>query len=108
MTSSCTTSYGNTYEFSFERQSDGTVRTYIVRQPSYGSRSSDPHIVHRNQDGSRYYVCVMEQPRTVSEAQKVAEECARRIDRYIRYGVSFETPGSTPARNDDLPSYRRY
>ena len=90
MTSSCTTSYGNTYEFSFERQSDGTVRAYIDRQPSYGSRDADPHKIHRNQDGNRYYVCVQTQPRTVSEAKVIAEEWAKRTDRYTRSGVSFD------------------
>jgi hypothetical protein len=98
MTSALTTSYGNTYEFSFERQSDGSVRTYIERQPSYGSRSSAPGIVHRNKDGNRYYICVLDQPRTVSEARVVAEEWTKRNDRYIRTGVSFEEP----------EEYRRY
>jgi len=102
MTSSCTTSYGNTYEFSFERQSDGTVRAYIESQPSYGYRDTDPQKIHRNQDGSRHYVCVLEPiPRTISEAKVIAEEWARRNDRYIRSGVSFDAPGRSPAENNE-------
>ena len=72
----CTTSYGNTYEFSFERQSDGSVRAYIDRQPSYGSRDTDPHKIHRNKDGDRYYVCCDPQPRTENAAQRAAAEAA--------------------------------
>lgn len=95
-----TTSYGNTYEFSFERQSGGSVRAYINRQPSYGSRSTDSHIVHRLWDGNRYYVCVAKesQPRTVSDAKAVAVYWIERNERYIRSGVPFDTPESTPAR----------
>jgi hypothetical protein len=52
-----TTTTGNTYGFSFESQSDGTVRAYIDRMPSYGSRSTSLHDTHRRIDGSRYYVC---------------------------------------------------
>jgi hypothetical protein len=95
-----TTSYGNTYEFSFERQSDGIVRVYIDRQPSYGSRSDASDIVHRIRDGNRYYICVSEksQPRTESDAQAIAVYWSKRNDRYIRNGVSFDAPGSTPVR----------
>ena len=99
-----TTSNNNTYEFSFERQSDGSVRIYIDDQPSYtwwdGGRDTDPHKTHRNKDGNRYYVCVTEesQPRTVNEAKVVAEEWVKRTDRYLRSGVPFESPGSPPAR----------
>ncbi|SRR5713226_1245589 len=101
-----TTSYDNTYEFSFETQSDGTVRAYIDRQPSYGSRSIASDIVHRLRDGNRYYVCVKKEtePRTVSSAKAVAVYWIERNERYIRSGVSFDAPGSTPARGDDLPS----
>src|SRR5213083_1098696 len=94
-----TTSNGNTYEFSFERQSDGSIRAYIDRQPSYGSRDTDPHKIHRNKDGERYYVCWDRPLRSMSDAKEVAAGWAQRTDRYIRSGVSFERPGSTPARN---------
>jgi hypothetical protein len=94
---SLTTSNGNYYEFSFEQQSDGSIRIYIDYQPSYGYRSSDSHITHRNKDGNRYYICVLDQPRTVSEAKVIAEEWAKRTDRYIRSGVPLDAQGSTPA-----------
>lgn len=93
-----TTSNGNTYEFSFERQSDGSIRAYIDRQPSYGSRSADSHITHRNGDGNRYYVCWNTPLRSLDDAKKVAEQWAKRTDRYIRTGAPIEKPGSTPVR----------
>ena len=96
--STYTTGYGNTYEFSFEKQSDGSIRPYIDRQPSYGSRDTDPHKIHRNKDGNRHYVCWEPPPRTLHEAKAVAEQWARRTDRYIRSGVPIERPGSSPAR----------
>lgn len=98
--STYTTSNGNTYEFSFERQTDGSIRPYIDRQPSYGSRDTDPHKIHRNKDGDRYYVCWKTSLRTMSDARSVAEGWAKRTDRYIRSGVPFDRPGSSPARND--------
>ena len=96
--STYTTGYGNTYEFSFEKQSDGSIRAYITRQPSYGSRDTDPHKIHRNRDGSRYYVCWDTPLRSLDDAKKVAAEWAKRTDRYIRSGVPIEKPGSSPAR----------
>jgi len=94
----CTTSSGNTYEFSFERQLDGSIRAYITSQPDYGSRDTDPHKIHRSRDGNRYYVCVETQPRSESEARVIAGEWVRLTDRYIRSGVAFDKPGRSPAR----------
>ncbi len=93
-----TTSNDNTYEFSFERQSDGSVRAYIDRQPSYGSRDTDPHKIHRNRDGNRYYVCWDTPLKSMHDARAVAEQWAKRTDRYIKSGVPIERPGNTPAR----------
>ena len=98
MTAVYTTSNGNTYEFSLERQSDGSVWIYIERQPSYGSRATDSLSTHRLEDGSRKYICWKPQPRSLEDARKVAEQWCKRTDRYIRSGVPIESPGSTPAR----------
>ena len=97
-----TTSNGNTYEFSFERQSNGSVRTYIDRQPSYGSRATDSLSTHRFEDGSRHYICWRPQPTTLRDAQAVAAQWAKRTDRFIRFGVPIEAPGSTPARDEPV------
>lgn len=82
-----TTSRGRTYEFSFERQPDGSTRSYIVRQPSYGSRSTDPHTIHRLPDGNRHYVCFTTKQYTIKDAAAVAEGWAKRTDVYIDTGV---------------------
>ena len=103
--STYTTSNGNTYEFSFENQSDGSIRPYIVRQPSYGSRDTDPHKIHRNKDGDRYYVCWKTPLQTMSDARSVAEGWAKRTDRYIRSGVPFDTP-ATKSNRDETPRAR--
>ncbi len=99
------TTTGNTYEFSFEKQSDGSIRAYIVRQPSYGSRDTDPHKIHRLKDGDRHYVCWDKKLYAMSDARSIAEGWAKHTDRYIRSGVPFDRPGSSPAR-DDIPSGR--
>jgi hypothetical protein len=85
-----TTSNGNTYEFSFERQLDGSIRSYIVQQPSYGSRDTDPDTIHRLKDGDRYYVCWNKLLYTMSDVKEVATEWARHTDRYIKTGQPFK------------------
>ena len=85
-----TTTTGNSYEFSFETQPDGTIRPYITRMPSYGSRDSNLHATHRRNDG-RCYVCRDPQPRTMREAYNVAKAWTRRTDRYIRTGKRFDS-----------------
>ena len=45
------------YKFSFEKQSDGSLRAYIEGMPSYGARDPDRRVTHRNTDGSRMWVC---------------------------------------------------
>jgi hypothetical protein len=95
--STYTTSNGNTYEFSFERQSDASIRVYIDRQPSYGSRHTDPHNIHRNSEGGRYYICWDTPLYSLSDAKEVAAGWAKRTDRYIRSGVPFERPDSPRA-----------
>jgi hypothetical protein len=81
-----TTSRGRTYEFSFVPQPDGSIRPYIVRQPSYGSRDSSCTATHRLYDGSRPYICFTGKLRTTKEAAAVAEAWAKRTDVYIDSG----------------------
>src|SRR5258708_40331742 len=68
------TSNGNIYEFSFERQLDGSIRAYIVQQPAYGSRESSCHTTHRLTDGERYYVCWNKSLYTMADVKKVAAD----------------------------------
>jgi hypothetical protein len=79
------------YEFSFERQANGDWRAYIVSQPSYGSRSIDPHIIHRNTgvDG-RKYVCLTQYPQTRAGLEKVVAAWCDRTQDYILYGIPIQ------------------
>jgi hypothetical protein len=90
MATTYTTTWGNTYKFSFERELDGSIRPYIIQQPGYGSRSTDPQTIHRLKEGNRYYVCWDKKLFTVSDAQSVAAGWAKRTDRYIRFGTPFD------------------
>ena len=81
-----TTSRGRTYEFSFERQSDGSILPFIVRQPGYGSRETSSEATHRLYVGSRPYVCWTKPIRSEREALKVASGWAKRTDVYIDTG----------------------
>ena len=85
-----TTSNGNTYEFSFERQLDGSIRAYIVRQPDYGSRDSSCQTTHRLKEGERYYVCWTKNLYTMAEVKQVGADWAKRTDRYIKTGKPFK------------------
>jgi hypothetical protein len=97
------TSNGSIFEFSFERQLDGSIRAYIVRQPDYGSRDSSLHTTHRLKDGERHYVCWNTTLYTMTEVKNVAADWSKRTDRYIRTGKPFKpeaagTGASAPQR----------
>ena len=87
------TSNGSVFEFSVERQLDGSIRAYIVRQPSYGSRDSSCQTTHRlkDKDEDRYYVCWNELLYTMADVKKVAADWSRRTDRYIKTGKALVT-----------------
>ena len=84
---SYTTARGRTYEFSFERRSDGSIRPYIVRQPGYGSRDSGCHATHRLNISSRPYICWTKKLTSVQEAAQVAAAWSARTDMYIDRGI---------------------
>ena len=86
------TGYGNLYEFSFEAQTDGTYRAYIVNQPDYGQKDSRSSVVHRLQDGERFYVCWQPAAASREEAKAVAGLWATYTDRYILKGLPFDSP----------------
>lgn len=82
-----TTSNGRDYRFSFERQLDASVRTYITGQPDYGSRSDAAAETHRAQDvDGRWYVPWEETLYLVAEAREAAAAWAKRTDVYIDTG----------------------
>jgi hypothetical protein len=84
-----TTSNGRDYKFSFERRLDGSIRPYIVSQPSYGLRSDEASETHRAQDreDERWYVPWDEPLYTVAEAKEAAAAWAKRTDVYLDKGV---------------------
>ena len=84
-----TTSRGRTYEFELKRLSDGSIRPYIVRQPSYGLRDSSCHATHRLHDNAtrRPYICWTNKLTSEQEAAKVAAGWAARTDVYIDTGL---------------------
>ena len=77
----------NVFGFKPRRMSDGEVRVYVTRQPSYGGRSTDGHSTHRYTDDSgRKYICREPGPRSLSDARKVAKGWAEGTEGYIRTG----------------------
>ena len=79
----------NDYLFSFEKQSNGTWKAFILNQPSYGGRATDNHSTHRLQDGSRKYVCWTDPLETLEDARTVASLWADATQEYIKNGTRF-------------------
>lgn len=77
------------YRFSFEEQSDGSWRAFIVSQPSYNGRDEGAHSTHRLTDGGRRYICWTRSLWSLSDAQSVAALWADATQNYIRYGTPF-------------------
>lgn len=77
------------YEFSFERQSDGEWRAYILSQPSYRGRPTDSHSTHRLSDGSRKFVCWNTPIRTSDNLKTVVAKWSDSTQDYIKYGIRF-------------------
>ncbi len=77
------------YGFSFEEQSDGSWRAFILSQPPYGRRDEGAHPTHRLSDGGRKYVCWTDLLSTEKAARQVAAMWADATQRYIRDGTTF-------------------
>lgn len=90
-----TTSYYRTkdgltdYQFSFEQESDGTWRAYLLTNVNYRGRSDGCHETHRLRAGARYYVCWTNPLISESDARAVAAIWADMTQRYIRFGERF-------------------
>jgi hypothetical protein len=77
------------YQFSFEEQTDGIWRPYILSQPNYNGRETDQHSTHRLADDSRKYICWDRPLETLDEAKQVAAIWAEKTQEYIRSGTRF-------------------
>lgn len=77
------------YQFSVERQSDGTFRPYILTEPDYRGRDASSLKTHRNSDGDRRYVCWTKPLQSEQAARTVAKDWAEATQEYIRTGKPF-------------------
>ena len=77
------------FKFSFEEQTDGTWRPYILRQPSYRGRETNQHSTHRLSSGFRKYICWDKPLETLDEAKEVSAIWADKTQEYIRSGKRF-------------------
>src|SRR5437764_13645230 len=104
-----TTSNNRDYEFTFERQLDGSIRPYTTKQPAYGSRSDGLAETHRAKaEDGRWYVPWDEPLYTVEDARAAAGEWARRNDYYIDTGewVPYTGTAQQESAQDEIPPGR--
>lgn len=77
------------FHFTLVEQTDGTIRIYIDRQPSYPSgRATDGHSTHRYGLGcfSKPHICYDPPPRSLRDARTIAESWSRHTAKYIKTG----------------------
>ena len=79
------------FDFEYVAQTDGTVRAYIIKAPSYGNRDDGPHKTHRFYDSQRdlHYICYDPMPRNQPDALQVSAKWADHTLHYIHYGTRF-------------------
>ena len=76
------------YQFSFEQQSNGSWRVYILEQPSYEDRPANANGTHRLTDmQGRSYICWTDALITYSDAERVAALWADATQVYIQTGA---------------------
>jgi len=80
---------GNRMNFEFKYEKHGSVwRAFIVRSPSYGSRSSGAGDTHRLTHGDgRRYVCWTPEPQQLDQIKEVSKQWADATARYIDTGT---------------------
>ena len=78
------------FRFRFE-WAGSYYRIYILEQPNYGSRASNPIASHRIPDGDRHFICIStgSEPKTVAEAISWYAYWAEKTVKYIKSGGSF-------------------
>ena len=77
------------YVFHFRQMPDATFRVYIVGQPSYGDRATDPHSTHRHQDSEGFFICWSQQITTYEDAKEIAKCFAEATEKYRKFGTHF-------------------
>jgi len=84
---------GTTYfRFAFRRRPDGSIRIYILEQPSYGHRETGPHDTHRIASRShRVFICWDQMIRTMRVAYGIAQLWSEETLRYIRTGQAMRS-----------------
>lgn len=77
------------FEFDFIQNRDSTYTVHIIRSPSYGSRSTNGHVIHRNGDNT---ICFgnPSEVNTLDKARKYSETWSEMTWKYIQTGVKFE------------------
>lgn len=74
------------YRFNYKKVGDGW-RAYILRTPSFGSRSMDSGTIHRLTDGNgQHYICWDRKVDTLKDMQTISRYWADRIQEYIATG----------------------
>jgi hypothetical protein len=79
----------NYFRWSFEEQSNGEVRAYILNQPDYHGRAEDGHSTHRYGLSDRPYICYDPMPEDLQDAIEVAKVWADKTEHYIETGTEF-------------------
>lgn len=78
---------GNIYTFHFESNANGHWTIHIIAQPSYGERKDDPQSTKRTDRDSSYLISCESALISYAEAKTVAEQWARRTERYLEHGI---------------------
>ena len=80
------------YTFLVMSQKDGTWRAYVLEHPELNGRSGIGTKVHLYRDGNsnQVYVCVVQDIFSKEQMIAVAKLWARKFQRYIATGKSFE------------------
>ena len=77
------------YVFNFRQMPDATFRVYIVGQPPYDGRATDPHSTHRHQDSDGFFICWSEPITTYEDAKEIARCFAEATEKYRKFGTRF-------------------
>lgn len=77
-------------KWSFERQTNGEIRIYLLTSAKYGDRPADGHSTHLYRDEAGFpYICYEPMPRDLDDAIAVAKEWAERTEAYMFFGTKF-------------------
>ena len=80
---------GEDYVFDILTLSDGSVRAYIQRQPSYCNRNESAHRTHRVQDMNGMYISWDRTVRSCADMKRIASLWADETQKYIKTGKAI-------------------